>query len=253
MLPAQGASAWQSQIMESTAKLDVRVLVVEDEEDLQRLLVFNLRAEGFIAEGAGTGQDAIALATTLVPHVVVLDWMLPDILGTAVCSALRAREETHDAGVLMLTARTSERDRIEGLESGVDDYVAKPFSVREVVLRVRTLARKARDVREAKAAAARVYCVRQGAVELDLTTQRVSAAGHDVQLRPLEFKLLATLVTHAGRTLGRAELLDLVWGLGPDSDTRTIDTHVRRLREKLGESGSLIETVHGSGYRVRAA
>ena len=88
MLPAQGASAWQSQIMESTAKLDVRVLVVEDEEDLQRLLVFNLRAEGFIAEGAGTGQDAIALATTLVPHVVVLDWMLPDILGTAVCSAL---------------------------------------------------------------------------------------------------------------------------------------------------------------------
>jgi two-component system phosphate regulon response regulator PhoB len=231
----------------------VRVLVVEDEVDLQALLVFNLRAEGFTAEGVATGQDALAVANTRIPHVIVLDWMLPDLLGTAVCGALRAREETRDIGVLMLTGRTSERDRIEGLESGVDDYVAKPFSVREVVLRVRTLARKAREVREAKAAAARVYCVRRGDVELDLTTQRVSASGHDIQLRPLEFKLLATLVTHAGRTLGRAELLELVWGLGPDSDTRTIDTHVRRLREKLGSSGTLIETVHGSGYRVRAA
>lgn len=231
----------------------VRVLVVEDDVDLQQLLVFNLRAERFVAEGVATGQDALTTASTLVPHVVILDWMLPDLLGTVVCGAMRAREETRDVGILMLSARTSERDRIEGLESGVNDYLPKPFSVREVVLRVRTLARRARDVREARAAAARVYCVRQGDLELDLTTQRVSAAGHDVQLRPLEFKLLATLVTHAGRTLGRTELLDLVWGLGPESDTRTIDTHVRRLREKLGDSGTLIETVHGSGYRVRAA
>jgi two-component system phosphate regulon response regulator PhoB len=231
----------------------VHVLVVEDDVDLQALLVFNLRAEGFTAEGVTTGQEALTVATMRNPHVILLDWMLPDLLGTAVCSALRAREETRDVGILMLTARTSERDRIEGLESGVDDYVAKPFSVREVMLRVRTLARKAREVREVRAAAVRVYCVRQGDVELDLTTQRVSASGQDVQLRPVEFRLLATLVTHAGRTLGRAELLDLVWGLGPDSDTRTIDTHVRRLREKLGSSGTLIETVHGSGYRVRAA
>jgi len=232
-----------------------RVLVVEDDVDLQELLVSELRAEGFTAEGVATGQDALTVATTRDPHVIVLDWMLPDLLGTAVCSALRAREETRDIGVLMLTGRTSERDRIEGLESGVDDYVTKPFSMREVVLRVRTLARKARDIREARAAAApaRAYCVRQGDVEVDLATQRVSASGHDVQLRPLEFRLLATLVAHAGRTLGRAELLDLVWGLGPESDTRTLDIHVRRLREKLGSASTLIETVHGSGYRVRAA
>jgi two-component system phosphate regulon response regulator PhoB len=231
----------------------VRVLVVEDEVDLQQLLVFNLRAEQLTVEGVATGQEALTAASTLVPHVIVLDWMLPDLLGTAVCGALRAREETRDASILMLTARSSERDRIEGLESGADDYVTKPFSVREVVLRVRTLARKARDVREARAAAGRAYRVRHGDVELDLTTQRVSAAGHEVDLRPLEFKLLATLVTHPGRTLGRAELLDLVWGVGPESDTRTIDTHVRRLREKLGESGAFIETVHGSGYRLRGA
>jgi len=230
-----------------------RVLVVEDEIDLQRLLVFNLRAAGFEADGVGSGHDAIEAACASRPEVVVLDWMLPDLLGTSVCSALRAREETHDVGVLMLTARGSERDRIEGLESGVDDFVAKPFSVREVILRVRLLARRTRDARAARAAADHKFCVRREGVEIDLATQRVSAAGNDVQLRPLEFKLLATLVTHAGRTLTRGELLDVVWGLGPDSDTRTIDTHVRRLREKLGEAGALIETVHGSGYRVRAA
>jgi two-component system phosphate regulon response regulator PhoB len=228
-----------------------RVLVVEDEIDLQRLLVFNLRGAGFQADGVSSGHDAIDAACASPPDVVVLDWMLPDLLGTSVCSALRAREETRDIGVLMLTARGSERDRIEGLESGVDDFVAKPFSVREVILRVRSLARRTRDIRAAHAE--RAFCVRREDVEIDLATQRVSAAGNDVQLRPLEFKLLATLVTHAGRTLTRGELLEVVWGLGPDSDTRTIDTHVRRLREKLGESGVLIETVHGSGYRVRAA
>jgi two-component system phosphate regulon response regulator PhoB len=230
-----------------------RVLVVEDELDLQRLLVFNLVAEGFEAEGVADGKGAIERGAAFAPHVIVLDWMLPDLLGTAVCSALRARDQTRDAGILMLTARTSERDRIEGLESGVDDYVAKPFSVREVLLRVRLLAKRAREMRDARAAAAHVHCLRQGNLELDLTTQRVSASGHPVDLRPLEFKLLATLVSHAGRTLARSELLDLVWGLGPESDTRTIDTHVRRLREKLGEAGGIIETVHGSGYRVRAA
>ncbi len=230
-----------------------RVLVVEDEEDLQRLLVFNLRGDGFEVDGVGTGRDAIERACAQPPDVVVLDWMLPDLLGTSVCGSLRAREETRDVGVLMLTARSSERDRIEGLESGVDDYVAKPFSVREVLLRVRALARRSRELRTTRASADRAFCVRHEGVEIDLATQRVQAGGGEVQLRPLEFKLLAALVTHAGKTLTRAELLDVVWGLGPDSDTRTIDTHVRRLREKLGEAGAIIETVHGSGYRVRAA
>jgi two-component system phosphate regulon response regulator PhoB len=230
-----------------------RVLIVEDEADLQRLLVFNLRADGLDAEAASTGREAIARARGWLPDVVVLDWMLPDLLGTAVCGALRAHDATRDAGILMLTARSSERDRIEGLEAGVDDYVAKPFSVRELVLRVRALARRSREVRAARAQADHGFRVRHGALEIDLATQRVSSEGREVQLRPLEFKLLATLLTHAGRTLGRGELLEVVWGLGADSDTRTIDTHVRRLREKLGGAGALIETVHGAGYRVRAA
>jgi two-component system phosphate regulon response regulator PhoB len=230
-----------------------RILVVDDEEDLQRLLVFNLRADGFEAEGASSGREAIERAIATPPDVVVLDWMLPDLLGTAVCGALRARDETRDVAVLMLTARSSERDRIEGLESGVDDYVAKPFSVRELVLRVRALARRSREVRSVRAQADRGFCVKHEEVEIDLATQRVSSRGLHVDLRPLEFKLLATLLTHAGKTLTRGELLETVWGLGAESDTRTIDTHVRRLREKLGDAGAMIETVHGSGYRVRAA
>ena len=188
-----------------------------------------------------------------MPDVIVLDWMLPDLLGTAVCGALRAHDATRDAAILMLTARSSERDRIEGLESGVDDYVAKPFSVREVLLRVRALARRSRDVRAARAQVDHGFRVRHADVEIDLATQRVVADGHEVPLRPLEFKLLAALLTQAGRTMTRGELLSVVWGLGPEADTRTIDTHVRRLREKLGGAGAVIETVHGCGYRVRAA
>lgn len=227
------------------------ILVIDDEEDLCRLLVFNFREAGFRAESALTGAEGLKMAAALHPNIVVLDLMLPDVPGTEVCRRLRADPTSSEVAILMLTARGDEYDRVVGFELGADDYVVKPFSVREVVLRVRALGRRSSERRIASKRADTGKRLRWRELEVDPTRHRFFVSGEERLLRPLEFKLLLLLLEHPGRVFSRAELLEEVWGVAAEVNTRTVDTHVRRLRERLGEHQHAIETVHGFGYRLR--
>ncbi len=231
-----------------------RVLIVDDESDVARLLSFNLADAGFEAEVAKSGEGALAMAADFRPHVVVLDLMLPDLSGYEVCRRLREDPELAEVAVLMLTARGDEADRIVGLESGADDYVVKPFSVREVVLRVQALAKRTADRAgvgdNTPSPDAPPQLLRARELEVDLRTHEVRYAGEQLSLRPLEFKLLVTLLGEPGRVFSRAELLAEVWGIRDASSTRTVDVHIKRLRSNLGRAADLIETVHGFGYRA---
>jgi two-component system phosphate regulon response regulator PhoB len=231
--------------------MERRVVIIEDERDVARLLEFNLRGAGFEVASATTGATGIAAVMRDQPDVVVLDLMLPDQSGYDVCKQIRADPVVGDVGVLMLTAKGEAEDRILGLEVGADDYVVKPFVVREVVLRVAALANRLAERRARPAAGdpSRVHKV--GAIELDPVTHDVKIAGAPTQLRPLEFKLLQLLVSDPGRVFSREELLEQVWEMRGDIHTRTVDVHVRRLRVSLGPAADVIETVHGFGYRAR--
>ena len=223
------------------------VLIVDDERDLRTLLDFNLRQAGWQTAEASTGAEALARARSLNPAVIVLDLNLPDVSGTDVCRVLKADPQTAGIPVLMLTARGSEGDRILGLELGADDYVPKPFSVREVVLRVESVAKRRAPVEIAPGE----QRLKAGSVELDLAAHLVYVEGKELPLTLQEFRLLAYLVQGRGRVRTRDELLSDVWNASPDLETRTVDTHVKRLRDKLGPAGELIETVRGVGYRIR--
>jgi two-component system phosphate regulon response regulator PhoB len=227
------------------------VLVVDDEEDIRRLVTFNLDEAGFRVEAVETGGSALAAAARLKPAVFILDLMLPDISGTEVCRRLRADPELADAAILMLTARGDEYDRVLGFEVGADDYVVKPFSVRELVMRVKGLAVRARERRLARGASDEGKRLRWRGLEIDPIRHRVTIDGAELTLRPLEYKLLAIFIEHPGRVYSRTDLLQEVWGISPETNTRTVDTHVRRLRERLGAYSEAIETVHGFGYRLR--
>ena len=227
------------------------VLVVDDEEDIRRLVTFNLTDAGFKVESVENGAEALAAATRLRPSVVVLDLMLPDVSGMEVCRRLRADDSVADAAILMLTARGDEYDRVLGFEVGADDYVVKPFSVRELVMRVKGLARRAAERRLARGARDEGKRLAWRGLEIDPTRHRVVIDGDELTLRPLEYKLLAIFVEHPGRVFSRTDLLQEVWGILPETNTRTVDTHIRRLRERLGAYSEAIETVHGFGYRLR--
>ncbi len=229
-----------------------RILLVDDEPDLQRLVLFNLREAGFEADAAGNGKDGLAKAREMLPQVVILDLMLPDIPGTEVCRQMRADEALADVAILMLTARGDEYDRVLGFEVGADDYVVKPFSVRELVMRVRGMARRFHERRAARTTAQPENKLLQWrGLTIDSARHRVFADGAELSLRPLEFKLLTMLLEHPGRVFTRGELLEEVWGITSEVNTRTVDTHVRRLRERLAAYGEAVETVHGFGYRLR--
>jgi two-component system phosphate regulon response regulator PhoB len=232
-----------------------RILLVDDEPDLQRLLLFNLGEAGFEVEAASTGADGLAKARALAPQVIVLDLMLPDLPGTEVCRQLRADPELADVAILMLTARGDEYDRVLGFEVGADDYVVKPFSVRELVMRVRGMARRFHERRAARSTERRKESrlLSWRGLAVDPVQHRVFADGTELSLRPLEFKLITALLEHPGRVFTRSDLLEEVWGISSDVNTRTVDTHVRRLRERLGVYGEAVETVHGFGYRLREA
>ena len=235
----------------ATTSVGDAVLVVDDEEDLRRLVTFNLTEAGFKVDAVENGTDAVAAASRLRPSVIVLDLMLPDISGMEVCRRLRADETVADAAILMLTARGDEYDRVLGFEVGADDYVVKPFSVRELVMRVRGLARRANERRLARGARDEGKRLSWRGLEIDPTRHRVLIEGAELTLRPLEYKLLAIFAEHPGRVFSRTDLLQEVWGIAPDTNTRTVDTHIRRLRERLGAYSEAIETVHGFGYRLR--
>jgi two-component system phosphate regulon response regulator PhoB len=223
------------------------VLVVDDERDLRTLLEFNLRQAGYQVVQAATGAEALSRARSLRPQVIVLDLNLPDVSGTDVCRLLKSDDDTRGIPILMLTARGGEADRILGLELGADDYVAKPFSVREVVLRVDAVARRGAAPSRGRGARS----LKAGPIELDLDAYIVRVDGNELPLTLQEFKLLAYLVEGKGRVRTRDELLTNVWNTSPDLETRTVDTHVKRLRDKLEGAGELIETVRGLGYRIR--
>jgi two-component system phosphate regulon response regulator PhoB len=221
------------------------VLVVDDERDLLSLLDFNLRAAGFETLVATSAEQALSQLRRRVPDLVLLDLMLPDLPGTEVCRQIKSDPRTRHVPVMMLTAKGDEVDRVVGFELGADDYVTKPFSVRELVLRIRAVLRRAAGARPAERPPARV-----GPIEVDLEAHRVHVDGAEIQLTPLEFKLLTTLMGRLGRVQSREQLLEDVWEMSSELETRTVDTHVKRLREKLGSGRDLLETVRGIGYRL---
>ncbi len=223
-----------------------RILVVDDEPDIVALVVYHLARAGYKVSSASTGTDALALAKRERPALVVLDLMLPGMSGFDVLARLREDESTAGIAVLMLTARKEEPDRIRGLELGADDYLTKPFSPQELVLRVAAILRRVASSGEV----ADVLTI--GPIRVDRAAHRVTVNGHEVELTPLEYKLLLTLAERRGRVQGRAQLLETVWDAAPDIQTRTVDMHVQRLRTKLHPAGDLIETVRGFGYRLKA-
>jgi two-component system phosphate regulon response regulator PhoB len=221
------------------------VLLVDDERDLLALLEFNLRAAGFETLLATTGEEALAQLRRRVPDLVVLDLMLPDVAGTEVCRQIKSDPRTKRVPVVMLTAKGEEVDRVVGFELGADDYVTKPFSVRELVLRLKAVLRRAGSGPAQEARRDRV-----GPIRIDAEAHRAFVDGAEVQLTPIEFKLLATFMSRLGRVQSREQLLEDVWEMSPEIETRTVDTHVKRLREKLGPGRDLLETVRGIGYRL---
>ena len=231
--------------------MERRVVIIEDERDIARLLEYHLQSAGFTVASAGTGGEGLALVLKNKPDVVVLDLMLPDQSGYDVCKQIRNDPAIGDVGVLMLTAKGEAEDRILGLEVGADDYVVKPFVVREVVLRVTALANRLAERRARPAAGDPGGVLRVGPIELDPVTHDVRISGAPTQLRPLEYKLLQLLVSDPGRVFSREELLEQVWDMRGDINTRTVDVHVRRLRVSLGPAADVIETVHGFGYRAK--
>jgi two-component system phosphate regulon response regulator PhoB len=218
-----------------------RILVVDDEKDLRSLLDYNLTQAGFTVQTAQDGREALAKVKSAPPDLVILDLLLPDLPGTEILKTIKRSHP--ELPVLMLTAKGEEVDRLVGFELGADDYVVKPFSVRELVLRVRAVLRRA----ETSDAEAPRYQFRDLAV--DIERHQVSVAGKPVDLTALEFRLLTTLLQRKGRVQTRQTLLTDVWGLSGDLATRTVDTHIKRLREKLGSAGEYVETVRGIGYR----
>lgn len=231
---------------DSGAAQPPRILVVDDEPDITALVAYHLAREGYRVTTAGTGADALRAAREERPDLVVLDLMLPGHSGYDVLSELRRREETREIGVLLLTARKEEPDRIKGLSLGADDYLSKPFSPKELVLRVAAILR-----RLAAPAVAAGNRLAAGPIVLDRGAHRVKVQEQDVDLTATEFKLLERLIERRDRVQTRTQLLESVWQAQPDIQTRTVDMHVQRLRAKLGDAGDWIETVRAVGYRFR--
>jgi phosphate regulon transcriptional regulator PhoB len=224
-----------------------KILVVDDESDVNDMLVLNLRAAGFQVIAVADGAAALTKARSDLPSLILLDLMLPEMSGLEVCKVLKSEPATRHIPVIMLTSKAEEVDKIVGLELGADDYVTKPFSPRELILRVN------RSLRRGKEKTPTVEKMTIGDIVLDHARHEVLVKGEPVELTATEFKLLALLMDRRGRVQGRDRLLNDVWGYESIIDTRTVDTHVRRLREKLGDTASYIETVRGVGYRISEA
>jgi len=223
-----------------------RVLVVDDEPDIVALVAYHLAKSGYSVSTATSGVEGLAAARRDKPALVVLDLMLPGLSGLEVMEELRADPNTARIAVLMLTARREESDRIKGLTLGADDYLTKPFSPQEMVLRVAAILRRVKAGHEEAADVQQL-----GPLRIDTTAHRVTVDGREIDLTPTEFKLLLLLAERKGRVQPRNLLLEMVWEAAPDIQTRTVDMHVQRLRAKLGEAGDLIETVRGFGYRIK--
>lgn len=222
-----------------------RVLVVEDEPAQREVLAYNLEAEGFAVSRAENGEEALMLVDEMSPDVIVLDWMMPNLSGIEVCRRLKIKTETRTIPIIMLSARSEEVDRVRGLETGADDYVIKPYSVIELMARVRSQLRRVRP-------AASGERLEYEDIILDATTHRVKRGQKELRLGPTEFRLLSTFMEKPGRVFSREQLLDRVWGRDIYVDTRTVDVHIGRLRKALTQHGGEdpLRTVRGAGYAL---
>jgi two-component system phosphate regulon response regulator PhoB len=227
-----------------------RILVVEDEPDLRDLLSYNLTGLGFSVRASPTGEDALRILNEFVPDVVILDLGLPGMSGTEVCRSIRVEDKVSQPAIIMLTAKGAEIDRIVGFEVGADDYVVKPFSQRELGLRIRAILRGRSDT--PSFAVPNPSRLAAGPLEIQVDSHRVFVNGAEIDVTQTEIRLLSLLIGNGGRATSRQELLERVWHYRRGVSTRTVDCHVKRLREKLGECGSLLETVRGVGYRIPA-
>ncbi len=223
--------------------MPARILIVEDEEPLTLLLRYNLEAAGYAVDSAARGDEAELKLREAIPDLVVLDWMLPGVSGIELCRRLRSQSETAQLPIIMLTARGEETERVRGLATGADDYIVKPFSVPELLARIKALLRRSKPERIAA-------ILRAGDIELDRERRRVFRAGREIELGPTEFRLIEYLLQNPGRVFSREQLLDGVWGRDNYVDERTVDVHVGRLRKALSRSQEPdpIRTVRGAGY-----
>lgn len=224
----------------------MKIVIIEDERDLAELLAFNLEKEGFQTSIALDGKAGLERVTSELPDLVILDLMLPEMNGTEVCKLLRKQSSTVGIPIIMLTAKGEEIDRVVGFEVGADDYLVKPFSTRELLLRIRAILRRTSPEQTD------VKIISVGNLVIDTSRHLVAVAGEEVSLTTTEFKLLLTLAERLGRMQSRDYLLRDVWGYSHTADSRTVDTHITRLRNKLGVAGDLIKTVRGFGYKMEA-
>lgn len=224
-----------------------RVLIVEDDKHVSRLVKFNLEKAGFECLAVPSGEKALEILDSLPADLIILDIMLPGMDGFGVCRAIKEKESLKKIPVIMLTAKGEEVDRIVGLEMGADDYIVKPFSPRELVLRVKAILKRGKTEEVKK------DILTAGGITIDIPRHKVTVKDRTLELTQMEFKLLLTLLERRGRVQTRDKLLSDVWSMDSEIDTRTIDTHVKRLREKLGKAGGFIETVRGLGYKFRDA
>ena len=223
-----------------------KILVIEDEPDLAQTLCYNLKKAGYDTASEGTGGGGLARSMTFEPDLIILDLMLPDTSGFEVCRALKANAQTALAPVVMLTARGEEIDRVLGFEVGADDYVLKPFSVRELLLRIAVILKRHSPQEDSEEAP-----IIFGSLKINKISHQVWVDDEEIALTILEFNLICTFVERRGRTQSRAQLLSDVWGYDVAITTRTVDTHIKRLREKLGSAGRFIQTIRGVGYRFQ--
>lgn len=222
-----------------------KILVVDDEPDVTDLLAYALKAKGFAVETVNNPNAGIGLARTFMPDLVILDVMMPELNGIQICRMMRADPTLKRVPVIFLTAKAEENDRIQGLESGADDYICKPFSTKELILRVQSILRRMNE-----GAAEEPKRLQVGDIVLDVERHEVTLRGQVIDLTATEFKLLRLLMERRGRVQTREHLLINVWNYETEIETRTVDTHVRRLREKLGDQADWIETIRGVGYRM---
>jgi phosphate regulon transcriptional regulator PhoB len=234
---------WESNLMTSKPA-NKKILVADDEPDVLHLVTTNLKNAGYTVIKAEDGLVALTKARETRPDLIVLDLMLPELSGLEVCKVLKKEPGTAHIPIIMLTAKAEEVDRIVGLELGADDYLTKPFSPRELVLRIKSVMRRGREATET------TEQISLGDIQIDRARYEITIAGESVDFTATEFKLLTVLMERRGRVQSRDTLLNDVWGYESAIDTRTVDTHVRRLREKLGDSAHCIETVRGFGYRM---
>ena len=222
-----------------------KILVVDDESDVSELVAYHLKAKGFQVEVVNNPNSGIGMARTFLPDLVILDVMMPDLNGIQICRMLRADPKLKKVPVIFLTAKAEENDRVQGLEIGADDYICKPFSTKELVLRVQTVLRRLSD-----RTAAEPKLIQVGQIVIDIDRHEVRLHGKPIELTATEFNLLRLLMERRGRVQTREHLLINVWNYETEIETRTVDTHVRRLREKLGSEADWIETIRGVGYRM---